>query len=679
MRDSQNLPTEVFLPSPPPSTGESGRQFAAVRARAYVVGLLAVIVICLVVSYSELVASRLGSLGVMLGSTHMPPAAIGMIIILILANCLVKKVSRPLGIRAAELGVIYFMLVCAALMSSFGLVAMLLPSLVGVNYFASPQDHAWRDTFYSHIPKWLVPWDPSGPEQQTVSVQFYEGLRAGDHIPWANWIVPSLAWLSFAFLLFFLMACLTTLFRRQWVEHEKLTFPLVQLPMEMVSDDTSASFFRSRAMWLGFTLPVIVHGLSGVAKALPSVPELPTYFALNALWPNAPLNEMLVTPLVLSFSIIGFAYFLPLDVSFSMWFFLLFFRFQDYIALYLGYHLDPTPLYTGTRFYQAYQSTGAFAAIAVLMFWLARPHLRLVKERVLGRSNGNSDSDEFMNYHTAFWGGLVAFLLLVLWLKAAGMSPFVGAFTIAAFVFVIMLVLTRCVSEVGLLLLQPVFTPLDMWAVAAPKAAMGAPGLTMTSFLNGVFMRDPHNIMPAFMDSMKGADMVNVKRRSMAVGVLLTVLVGAFAALMIQLWLIYKYGGLQLNSWFFQNNARMFFDESSAILNGQRPFDYRAPVWFSMGSLFTVFLYAMRARFWWWPFHPLGYAMGCSWPAILYWSSFLVAWLVKSALLRYGGAVTYRRFRPFFLGLILGEFSSAILWTVLNALFGLSSPRIAIS
>jgi hypothetical protein len=201
----------------------------------------------------------------------------------------------------------------------------------------------------------------------------------------------------------------------------------------------------------------------------------------------------------------------------------------------------------------------------------------------------------------------------------------------------------------------------------------------MMSFLNGIFIRDPHNIMPVFMDSMKGAEAVNVRRRSMAIGVLLTVLVGAFAAVMIQLFVIYKHGGLQLNSWFFQNNTRMFFDESSAILSGARPMDYRAPAWFGVGALFTVFLYAMRARFWWWPFHPLGYAMGNSWPAIVYWSSFFVGWLVKSLTLRYGGATTYRNFRPLFLGLILGEFSAALIWAVLNALFGVACPPIAIS
>lgn len=654
--------------------------FASVRARAYLIGLIAVFGVCWVVAYSELVASRGGSIdAILLGATHMPPGAIGVLIVLLVANAVVGRLSGRFRLNSAELAIIYFMLVCAALLSSFGLAAQLLPNLAGANYYASPQDHLWRDLFYKHVPGWMVPFDPQGPERQLVTVRFFEGLRQGETVPWAAWAIPVIAWMVFAFLLFFLMACVATLFRRQWVDNEKLTFPLVQLPMEMLNEDTSRAFFRSSFMWLGCALPLLVHGLNGLHKSYPSVPEIPSYFLLNPLFVTRPFNEMIYTPLVLAFSIIGFAYLLPLDVSFSFWFFLVFFRIQDLVALYLGHHLDLAPLYGGSRYYQAYQSTGAFVTIAFMMFWLARPHFRLVKQRVFGGGAAEVDRDEFMGYRTAFWGGVFAFILILFWLRAAGMDPLVAMFMLSAFVFVVMIVLTRCVSEVGLLMLQPVFRPLDLWAVAAPKAALGAHNLTVLSFVNGIFTRDPRNVMPAFMDSMKGADAVNARKSSVALGVLLAVGVGAFAAVMVQLWIIYHKGGLSLNSWFFRHNPTLYFNESVGILRGNAPFDYRAPVWFSIGGGFTFLLYAMRARFWWWPFHPLGYAMGCAWPATVYWSSFFVGWMVKSAILRYGGATSYRNFRPFFLGLILGEFGSGILWALLSGLFGVLSPAIPIS
>ena len=229
-----------------------------------------------------------------------------------------------------------------------------------------------------------------------MSVRFYEGLRTGEHVPWASWIVPIIAWTVFAFLLFFLMACVTTLFRKQWVDNEKLTFPLVQLPMEMMNEETSHAFFRSKAMWLGFMLPALIHGINGLSKSYPNVPQIPTFFPINSLFINAPFNQMTFTPLVLSFTVIGFAYLLPLDVSFSFWFFLIFFRFQDFIALYLGHQLDAAAVYPGSRYYQAYQSAGAFVAVIVSMLWFSRPHLRLIREKVFGNPKNDIDKDEYM-------------------------------------------------------------------------------------------------------------------------------------------------------------------------------------------------------------------------------------------------------------------------------------------
>ena len=60
-------------------------------------------------------------------------------------------------------------------------------------------------------------------------------------------------------------------------------------------------------------------------------------------------------------------------------------------------------------------------------------------------------------------------------------------------------------------------------------------------------------------------------------------------------------------------------------------------------------------------------------------SMFFVGWIIKSLIIRYGGATIYKKARPFFLGLILGEFSAAILWSILSYILGVRSPNIAIS
>jgi hypothetical protein len=134
-----------------------------------------------------------------------------------------------------------------------------------------------------------------------------------------------------------------------------------------------------------------------------------------------------------------------------------------------------------------------------------------------------------------------------------------------------------------------------------------------------------------------------------------------------------------LNTWFYQALPQIHLLEANQILQGRLGFDYRGAVWFGVGLIFTTFLYFMRARFWWWPFHPLGYAAGTWWPLTIWWSVFLVGWIIKSRIIRYGGIKLFLLLRPFFLGLIFGEFFTAFLWAMLKAFLGWSPPSIPLT
>ena len=81
----------------------------------------------------------------------------------------------------------------------------------------------------------------------------------------------------------------------------------------------------------------------------------------------------------------------------------------------------------------------------------------------------------------------------------------------------------------------------------------------------------------------------------------------------------------------------------------------------------VVFIAWMRLRFPWWPFHPVGYIIGfselvdegCG------MSPFLIAWLAKSLVLRYGGLRLYRQTLPAAIGLLMGDVLNRSLWNVI--------------
>jgi len=66
--------------------------------------------------------------------------------------------------------------------------------------------------------------------------------------------------------------------------------------------------------------------------------------------------------------------------------------------------------------------------------------------------------------------------------------------------------------------------------------------------------------------------------------------------------------------------------------------------------------------------------VSASWTMIVFWFPCLVAWVVKGLILRWGGMRLYAKARPFFLGLVLGEFSSAVVWTVFSFITKTPAP-----
>ena len=90
----------------------------------------------------------------------------------------------------------------------------------------------------------------------------------------------------------------------------------------------------------------------------------------------------------------------------------------------------------------------------------------------------------------------------------------------------------------------------------------------------------------------------------------------------------------------------------------------------------AVLLY-LRYRFTWWNLHPIGFPVASTFQITYYlWFNIFLAWLIKGAVLRYGGVGLYRSLRPFFLGLVLGEFTTACAWVFIDGHFGFEGNMI---
>lgn len=629
------------------------------------VGVPGIAAICCAVSWAELVTAH-----IQIGFLQLPPIVLAMLFALVLANAAARRLGR-LGLNSQEMAVIYTMWLLAAMVSSRGLMERLLPMLVGVNYLADDTNR-WQQFFFPHVRPWLVPWHPAGEAKQAVATWFYEGLPRGEAIPWLSWLMPLAAWAVIVGAIFTAFLCLSVIMRRQWADNERLTFPLVRLPLEMIRGETG--FFANRLTWVGFAIPTVVYGINGLHQSFPSLPAITLDFDLNRFLAVYPWDGVSFLHAYVSFAALGFFYLLPTDLLLSFWLFFLLAKGSDALLTAHGVPVEGMP-HAAARLHTGYQTVGAFLVLSSYLVYISWPHLRRVAASVL-RGPGQEDRGELLTYRTACLGLAASVLLAVVWCHLAGMSWWLAAVELLIFLFVQAVVMARCTAEGGLLMTEGSFTPRDVLALGYPLAALGPANLTALAFMDGVFTRDLRGlVLTGFLDAQKLGDEVGLQRRRLLLAipvglVVATVLAGAF-----QLYLPYAHGALGMHGFPYRQNAVQFWTENLPYLQGADSFKWGAVGWCALGAAVTVFLGFMRMRFFWWPLHPLGYAMTASWATICFWFPIFIAWLLKVVTVHYGGMKLYGRARPLFLGLIFGELTAAVCWTALSAIWNLPVPQ----
>ena len=672
-----------------------------VTPRALVVGVIGAAIACFVVSWAELVVTS-----IQIAICQFAPAAIGLLFVLVLGNLLVRSVARRLRLRPHEIIVIYLMILVASLSTSRGLLERWIPTLCAVDYYSTESNH-FDKLFYRNIPQWSVIFDVRDQGPQRASIDFYEGLKPGRPIPWRLWLKPLSLWAIVIVALWFATACMATILRRQWVDNEKLTFPLVYLPVEVANDagglPHAGSFFRNRLTWIGFAIPTIVFTVNGLHEQIPSVPLLKLQYPWNPFFNTLgrPWRDLGQTTVYASMAATGFSYFIPAQVLMALWSMFGLARLENIAFSAFGKSFEAMPMYP-TSIWNGYHVMGAYMVLTAYLIKSAMPHLRHVwaeafppaEARRDGSGSGHrprpatggpttvavgdrshDEGREFLSYRTALVGLGVSSLVAIIWFMKLGLSPWMAVVEYGVFQFVVVLVMARSVSEAGMLMTETSFRPVDVVRLFTTQRSLGAPTMTGLAALDSVFTRDLRgNLLSTFMDGLKMSDVLKVDRRhlfwaiALALGIVLTW--GSF----LHLELPYRRGAITLYGYSYQWNAFAGYRQFAPALESPDKYEPRLLAYFVSGVGFATFLAWMRTQYAWWPFSPLAFALSGSWSMIVFWFPIFIAWLIKTTVLRYGGMKTYGYLRPFFLGLILGEFSQAVIWAALGAIWRLRAP-----
>lgn len=579
------------------------------------------------------------------------------VFVLTLINLLLKKFTPHKALTQGEFIVIYVMLSIASALAGHDTLQLGLPAMTHPFWFAT-EENRWAELFHRYLPKWLTVSD------EKIIRPYYEGnatLYTPERI--MAWLWPVLWWTAFILALGVVMVCLLVLLRKQWTENEKLSYPLVELPLAITEKGGAADLFKNRVLWLGFALGFLLDLNNGLARLIPSLPFIAVRhdaYDLGRNFTTRPWNAIGWTPLPLYPFITALGYFLPVDLSFSLWFFYVFKKLQLVAASAWGTDVHPRLPFLSE------QSYGAWVALFVFAMYTARRHLKTIWERIAYGKGGREDSQEPLTYRKAAIGILLGMAFIIYFCLRAKMS--LGVVLIFFLMYFILAIgICRVRAELG----PPAHEMAGMNVPTimvdfAGTGPIGAQNMTMFPlfywFTGRGYRTQP---WPYALEAMKMAERIGMDYRGMGLAMFIALWWGGLASYWAGIHLHYHQGatsnGLVGHAW------GQWYELVDRLQNPRKT-DTLAVTFVFLGFAFTTFLIYMRTYFLWWPFHPAGYAISTNFGAEYFWSAILISWLIKALVLRYGGYRLYRRLMPLMFGLILGEYTMGAFWSVMSVL-----------
>jgi hypothetical protein len=589
--------------------------------------------------------------------------------VLVLANTAVARWRPGRALTRVELLVIYSMLIVSLGWLGLGGALMLVIQATYPFYMAT-SENGWRELIWPHIPFWLrvgtmeaVNW-------------FWEGLPEGRSIPWAAWFQVAPAWLLFAAALMIAMFCLGSLLRKDWIERQRLSFPLTDVPLAITGDNASpilrSGLMRNRLFWLGFAIPsgmALLNWLQRVFPSLPAAGTFPVYHVgQNLIGLGLPWSVLQGVRVGLNWAVFGVMCLIPTETSLSIWFFFLLNRLQllvwaafgvvpggagQYVPGSAGGGVDP---YNFIRF----EETGGLIALSIAVLLGSRMSISAAARGLLRGTRENPDPLAPLSGRAAVLGFLAANAFLLAFCVRAGMSWWVSLALLAMFHSAV-LVISRLVAAAGVLWIDTSLYGVEgrLPVAMLGNHAFGPTSLVILGYVAGIFVNETttDRAMPQMMNAFKLAHVEGIRGRGMTwavVAAVVVVLVTGVPALLVRM---YRFGAWSLSPWYTTIGRIAFGDLIDPSLR-----TYESPSqWLRLATLIGAGLMAgliwLHSRVVWWPVSPVGFVIANGWSTNnLLWACAFLGWLVTSQIKRYGGLRLYRGLRPAFVGLVVGEF-----------------------
>ncbi|MEE2708018.1 MAG: DUF6785 family protein [Gemmatimonadota bacterium] len=646
-------------------------------------------------------AVAIGVWGVFLGNhlgyttttvAHMPSSFLLPFFLLIFGPTLLLRRYAPyLALRPAELLIIFWMGLIAATVPDRAMTRYLLAIITTPHYFANPENQ-WAEMFFDYLPQWMVLSEVRGGARG-----FFEGIPAGQPIPWLDWFIPLFWWMTFLGAILFTGTCLIVILRKQWIEHERLQFPLGQVAVRLIGVDADTLDSRDQSVW-----PACYRTrMFKIGCAATFLMMAWNCGAAWDLWAPIPITGQPEMSLVLGQAfppitirlyafITAFAYFIHVDILFSVWVFQLVRVLEAGLLNRIGVVSTSGSIVPGGLV--SIQFIGGMISFVLIGLWMSRRHLLEVWYTALGRQTSLQDRDELFSYRTAVIGLIVGFVYLMCWLNSAGLSIPI-TMLLLIFLFVFYLALARILAEAGFVDLDLPINAHEFTVGIVGSANLRPADLTVLGLANA-FARNWRTFTMvgishvAWFQDYVGRVMErretrhfqktehNDSRRRQASNMLLWIAVafglGVLGAIVYTISAGYASGAQNLRA--SPSLQAGFYQLIVNWMNNATQISQLEIGFLMLGALINSLIMLSRYLVIWMPLHPIGFVVAASGDIAYSVFSIFTAWLIKVLILRIGSVQLYHRVQPLFLGILVGYVLGVGLYYAVNTIWFADNP-----